>query len=83
MRWPPIHDLHGCTTSGQPAAPYGPGTTVTVTGVVISPDNTFSLTQDDVVVRDTSGAITVFRSSTTPYVYNMGDSVTVTADWLA
>ena len=74
----PIHDLHVNTTSGIAAAPYGPGTTVTVTGVVVSPDNTFSQTNDDVVVRDTSGAITLFRSGTATYTYNMGDSVTVT-----
>ena len=58
----PIRDLHAVTTSGVPAPPYGPGVTVTVTGVVVSPDNTFSLTSDEVVVRDTTGAITVFRS---------------------
>lgn len=73
----PIRDLHLNTTSGVPAPPYGPGTTVTVTGVVVSPDNTFSLTADEVVVRDTTGAITVFRSGG-GFTYNLGDSVTVT-----
>jgi phosphatidylserine/phosphatidylglycerophosphate/cardiolipin synthase-like enzyme len=73
----PIRDLHVNTTSGVPAPPYGPGVTVTVTGVVVSPDNTFSLTNDEVVVRDTSGAITVFRAPGA-FVYNLGDSVTVT-----
>jgi hypothetical protein len=73
----PIRDLHQNTTSGMPALPYGPGTTVTVTGVVVSPDNTFSLTNDEVVVRDTTGAITVFRSGG-GFTYNQGDSVTVT-----
>jgi len=73
----PIRDLHAVTTSGVPAPPYGPGVTVTVTGVVVSPDNTFSLTSDEVVVRDTTGAITVFRSGG-GYTYNLGDSVTVT-----
>lgn len=73
----PIRDLHANTTSGTPALPYSVGTTVTVTGVVVSPDNVFSLTSDEVVVRDTTGAITVFRSGG-GYTYNMGDSVTVT-----
>jgi len=73
----PIRDLHAVTTSGGPAPPYGPGVTVTVTGVVVSPDNTFSLTSDEVVVRDTTGAITVFRTGG-GYTYNLGDSVTVT-----
>ncbi len=73
----PIRDLHLNTTSGVPAPPYGPGATVTVTGVVVSPDNTFSLTSDDVVVRDSTGAITVFRSGG-GFTYNLGDSVTVT-----
>jgi hypothetical protein len=74
----PIRDLHGNTTSGVPAAPYGIGTTVTVTGVVVSPDSIFSLSNDEVVVRDTTGAITVFRSGGGTYHYRMGDSVTVT-----
>jgi hypothetical protein len=73
----PIKDLHTNTTSGVPAPPYGPGTTVTVTGVIVSPDNTFSLTSDEVVVRDTTGAITLFRSPGA-YNYALGDSVTVT-----
>ena len=73
----PIRDLHQNTTSGVPAPPYGPGTTVTVTGVVVSPDNVFSLTADEVVVRDTTGAITVFRSPGA-FSYALGDSVTVT-----
>jgi hypothetical protein len=73
----PIRDLHAVTTSGQPAPPYGPGTTVTVTGVVISPDNTFSLTGDEIVVRDSTGAILCFNSSNVA-AYAMGDSVTIT-----
>ncbi len=73
----PIRDLHAVTTSGLPALPYNVGVTVTVTGVVISPDNIFSLTSDDVVVRDTTGGMTLFRSGG-GYTYNLGDSVTVT-----
>ena len=52
----PIRDLHVNSTSGVPLAPYGVGTTVSVTGVIVSPDNTFSLTSDEVVIRDTTGA---------------------------
>ncbi len=73
----PIRDLHAVTTSGLPALPYNVGVTVTVTGVVISPDNIFSLTSDDVVIRDTTGGMTLFRSGG-GYTYNLGDSVTVT-----
>jgi hypothetical protein len=73
----PIKDLHVNSPTGVPAPPYGVGTTVTVTGVVVSPDGVFSTTNDEVVVRDTSGAITVFRSGG-GYNYVHGDSVTVT-----
>ena len=73
----PIRDIHINSPSGVPMAPYGVGTTVTVTGVVVSPDNTFSPTNDEVVVRDTSGAVTVFRTGG-GFNYVQGDSVTVT-----
>ncbi|MGH7726202.1 MAG: phospholipase D-like domain-containing protein [Candidatus Eiseniibacteriota bacterium] len=75
----PIRDLHQNTTSGVPQNPYAVGTTVTVTGVVISPDGIFSPTNNEVQVRDTTGAITVFRSGGVgTYDYDLGDSVTVT-----
>lgn len=75
----PIRDLHLNTVSGVPANPYPVGTTVTVTGVVISPDGIFSHTNNEVQVRDTTGAITVFRSNGVgTYDYDLGDSVTVT-----
>jgi HKD family nuclease len=78
-----IRDLHDVTSSGVPS-PYTVGTTVTVTGIVISPDSVFSFSNNDVVVRDMTGAITCFRSGglSTANRYHLGDSVTVTGQIL-
>ena len=38
----PIGDLHVCTSSGVQNNPYPVGTTVTVTGIVTTPDSIFS-----------------------------------------
>jgi HKD family nuclease len=76
----PIGDLHFVTSSGVPQFPYQTGTTVTVTGIVVSPDSCFSKSNNEVVVRDMTGAIVCFRSSGigAGFHYNLGDSVTVT-----
>jgi hypothetical protein len=75
----PIGDLHFNTSSGVPNNPYSIGTTVTVTGVVTTPDSIFSDTATQVQVRDSTGAITVFRSGgISLFHYSLGDSVTVT-----
>jgi hypothetical protein len=76
----PIGDLHFVTSSGVPAFPYQSGTTVSVTGIVVSPDSVFSKSNNDVVIRDMTGAITCFRSGgiNLGIHYNLGDSVTVT-----
>ncbi len=75
----PIGDLHVNTSSGVQNAPYAVGTTVTVTGVVTTPDSTFSKTNNEVQVQDPTGAVTVFRSAgVATYHYVLGDSVTVT-----
>ncbi|MEP7027354.1 MAG: phospholipase D-like domain-containing protein [Candidatus Eisenbacteria bacterium] len=75
----PIGDLHVNTSSGVQNVPYQVGTTVTVTGVVTTPDSIFSDANNEVQVQDSTGAVTVFRSGgLSTYHYNLGDSVTVT-----
>jgi hypothetical protein len=75
----PIGDIHVVTSSGIQNNPYPVGTTVTVTGVVITPDSTFSDANTEVQVQDSTGAITVFRAGgISLYHYGLGDSVTVT-----
>jgi len=75
----PIGDIHVVTSSGIQNNPYPVGTTVTVTGVVITPDSTFSDANTEVQVQDSTGAITVFRvGGISLYHYGLGDSVTVT-----
>ena len=75
----PIGDLHICTSSGVQSNPYAAGTTVTVTGIVTTPDSIFSDANNEVQVQDSSGGITVFRTGgLATYHYNLGDSVTVT-----
>ena len=75
----PIGDIHVVTSSGVQNNPYPVGTTVTVTGIVTTPDSIFSDVNNEVQVQDSTGAITVFRSGgLSTYHYNLGDSVTVT-----
>ena len=75
----PIGDIHVVTSSGIQNNPYPVGTTVTVTGVVTTPDSIFSDTNNEVQVMDSTGAITVFRAGgLSTYHYALGDSVTVT-----
>jgi hypothetical protein len=75
----PIGDLHVCTSSGVQNNPYPVGTTVTVTGIVTTPDSIFSDANNEVQVQDSTGAITVFRTGgLATYHYALGDSVTVT-----
>jgi hypothetical protein len=75
----PIGDIHVCTSSGVQNNPYPVGTTVTVTGIVTTPDSIFSDANNEVQVQDSTGGITVFRSGgLATYHYNLGDSVTVT-----
>ena len=75
----PIGDLHVVTSSGVQNNPYPVGTTVTVTGIVTTPDSIFSDANNEVTVQDPTGGITVFRTGgLSTYHYNLGDSVTVT-----
>ena len=75
----PIGDLHVVTSSGVQNNPYPVGTTVTVTGIVTTPDSIFSDANNEVQVQDSTGAITVFRTGgLSTYHYGLGDSVTVT-----
>jgi hypothetical protein len=75
----PIGDLHVVTSSGVQNNPYPSGTTVTVTGIVTTPDSIFSDANNEVQVQDSTGGITVFRTGgLSTYHYNLGDSVTVT-----
>jgi hypothetical protein len=75
----PIGDLHVNTSSGVQNNPYPVGTTVTVTGIVTTPDSIFSDANTEVQVQDSTGAVTVFRSGgIAAFHYGLGDSVTVT-----
>jgi len=75
----PIGDLHVNTSSGMQNNPYPPGTTVTVTGIVSTPDSIFSDANNEVQVQDSTGAITVFRTNgISTFHYGLGASVTVT-----
>jgi len=75
----PIGDLHVNSSSGVCAPPYVVGTTVTVTGIVTTPDSVFSDANNELQIQDPTGAVTLFRSGgLATYHYNLGDSVTVT-----
>ncbi len=75
----PIGDLHVNTSSGVQNNPYPSGTTVTVTGIVTTPDSIFSDANNEVQIQDSTGAITVFRlGGLSTYHYKLGDSLTVT-----
>jgi len=75
-----IIDLHNNTSAGVPAAPYGVGTVVTVTGIVTVPDSVFNTYSTDCYVQDETGGIDIFVSAglNSGLHFKLGDNVTVT-----
>ena len=73
-----IVNLHNNTSSGVPAAPYGPNTYVTISGIVTSPDNVFNTYSTDVYVQDETGGIDIYVNAglASGLHFALGDSVT-------
>ena len=73
-----ISQLHNNTSSGVPAAPYGPNTYVTISGIVTSPDSVFNTYSTDVYVQDETGGIDIYVSAgiVNGLHFSLGDSVT-------
>ncbi len=74
-----IIDLHQNTSSGVPAAPYGIGTPVTISGVVTVGVGTFTYTYTDVYVQDATAGIMIYKYDV-PNEFAIGDSVTITGE---
>lgn len=70
----PIIQVHINDANGVPAAPYGLGATVTITGIVTAD---FNNTRTDVYVQDATAGINLYNP-TRFLDYQVGDSVTVT-----
>jgi phosphatidylserine/phosphatidylglycerophosphate/cardiolipin synthase-like enzyme len=77
-----IINLHNNTSSGVPAAPYGPGTNVTISGIVTSPDSVFNTYSTDVYVQDETAGIDIYVLGGIPsgLHFRLGDSVTVSGN---
>ncbi|MGD8396122.1 MAG: phospholipase D-like domain-containing protein [Candidatus Eiseniibacteriota bacterium] len=74
----PIGDLHQNDANGVPAAPYGLGTPVTVSGIVTVPEVTFNPSSIAVHVQDATGGIYLYeQGGVSIYDFALGDSVTV------
>ncbi len=71
----PIVTVHVNDATGVPAAPFGLGEEVTVTGIVTA---NYSTVRTDVYVQDGTGGINVFSFDTLTIPLDRGDSVTVT-----
>ncbi len=74
----PIIDVHINDVSGVPAAPYGTGASVTVSGIITADLND---TRTDIYVQDSTAGINIFSFSRY-FDYQIGDSVTVTGNIL-
>ncbi len=70
----PIIQVHVNNSIGVPAAPYGLGTSVTISGIITAD---FNSTRTDVYVQDATAGINLY-SPTRYFDYKIGDSVTVT-----
>jgi phosphatidylserine/phosphatidylglycerophosphate/cardiolipin synthase-like enzyme len=70
----PIFQLHVNDASGVPAAPYGLGTSVTISGIITA---SYNSTGTDVYVQDATAGIDLYSPSRY-FDYQIGDSITVT-----